>query len=251
MRDILITGASSGLGKALALNFANDHTTLHLTGRNLKRLQEVKKECERKFAKVEMKIIDVRDREKMHRYVSHLCKENHLDMIIANAGISGGTAKGLESDEQVYEIFDTNLYGVLNTIQPAIPYFSKRKKGKILIVSSLAGYIALPSCPAYSASKAAVRFYGNALADVLKDRNVDVRVVSPGYIKTAMTAVNKFPMPFLMEPDEAAKLIEVKLEKSINPNIAFPWPMYYAIWFAGIISRKFMRYILRLLPRKS
>ncbi|MEQ9115458.1 MAG: SDR family NAD(P)-dependent oxidoreductase [Rickettsiales bacterium] len=251
MRDILITGASSGLGQALAINFADDKTVLHLTGRNLKRLQETKKLCEKKLAKVEIKVIDVRDKDKMHKYVSHLCKENHLDMIIANAGISGGTAQGIESTEQVYEIFDTNLYGVLNTIQPALPHFSKRKKGKILIISSLAGYIALPSCPAYSASKAAVRFYGNALGDFVKDRNIDVRVVSPGYIKSAMTAVNKFPMPFIMDADEAAKLIEVKLENSRNPNIAFPWPMYYSIWLAGIISRKFMRYILRLLPRKQ
>lgn len=251
MRHILITGASSGLGKALAIHFANDQTSLHLLSRNKKKLTSVKRVCEEKRAKVEVSTLDVRDRKKMKEYIDKLATKNQLDMVIANAGISAGTANGLESDEQVYDIFETNLMGVLNTIQPALRYFAKKKRGKILIISSLSSYLALPSCPAYSASKAAVRFYGNALGDYVKKYNVDVRVVSPGYMNTAMTKENDFPMPFLMEPEEAARIIEVKLENSKNPNIAFPWPTYFLTWLTGIISRKFISPILRLLPAKK
>lgn len=251
MRNILITGASSGLGQALAIHFANDQTCLHLLSRNQKKLASVKRICEGKHAKVEVARLDVRDRKKMKEYIDKLAKKNQLDMVIANAGISAGTANGMETDEQVYGIFETNLMGVLHTIQPAVQHFIKKKKGKILIMSSLAGYLALPGCPAYSASKAAVRFYGNALADYVKKYNVDVRVVSPGYIKTAMTKDNDFPMPFLMEPEEAAKIIELKSEYSKNPNIAFPWPMYFFTWLAGIISRRFIGPVLRLFPAKK
>lgn len=251
MRDILITGASSGIGKELAISFANNKTTLHLLARDEEKLLKVKDLCEKKGATVEIKICDVRDRQAMKEYVANLCQNNRLDLIIANAGISAGTAKGLEDDEQVYEIFETNLFGVLNTIQPALGCFSKRKKGKILIMSSLASYLALPSCPAYSASKAAVRFYGNALGDFVKKYNIDIRVISPGYIKTEMTKVNKFPMPFLMETEEAARHIEIKLENSANPNIAFPWPTYFITWFVGILPRRITGWFLRKLPGKK
>jgi short-subunit dehydrogenase len=85
----------------------------------------------------------------------------------------------------------------------------------------------------------------------LRKYNVDVRVISPGYIRTEMTKKNDFPMPFLMSSSDAADIISTKLENTRNPNISFPWPMYYAIWFAGIVSRKVMRFILPLLPAKK
>lgn len=251
MRNILITGASSGLGMALALQFSGEGRILHLTGRNSHRLEQVKKLCAEKKAIVHTKILDVRDKNKMKNYIENLCIEHNLDVIIANAGISAGTAGIFEPNDQVYEIFETNIMGVLNTIQPAIPYFCERKRGKILIVSSLAGYVALPSCPAYSASKAAVRFYGNALADSLRKYNVDVMVTSPGYIATPMTEVNDFKMPFKMEASDAAKLIYLKLKNANSPNIAFPWVMYFFTWFTGILHRKYVSFILRLLPSKK
>ncbi len=247
---ILITGASSGLGKALAETYADGDNHLFLLGRDKKNLSEVKKNCEDKGAKVEVKIIDVCERGEMQKYITSICQKTGLDLVIANAGISGGTAGGPENDEQIYKIFDTNLMGMLNTIQPVLPYLKEKRKGQILIISSLGGYVALPSCPAYSASKAAVRFYGNALADSVAEYNIDIRVVSPGYIKTPLTDKNNFWMPFLMEADEAARIIQIKAENSANPNIAFPGPFYFCTWFIGILWRRLSRYLLRQLPKK-
>ena len=147
-KNILITGASSGIGKALAIKYAkNSEVNLFLTGRNLERLEEVKKICQSLKANVFSKIIDVCNENEMKNWIEEIEQNYELDLVIASAGISAGTSSGTESCKQIKEIFAINLNGVLNTINPAISKMKERQNGQIAIISSLAGFRGLPSSP--------------------------------------------------------------------------------------------------------
>jgi short-subunit dehydrogenase len=170
--------------------------------------------------------------------------------VIANAGISAGTSGGLESEDQIESIFKTNIDGVINTINPAIKIMEKQKYGQIAIISSLAGFRGLPSSPAYSASKSCVRVYGESIRGSLAPLGIKVNVVCPGYIKTPMTDVNEFPMPFLMDANKAAKIIKNGLRKN-RSRIAFPFPLYFVVWLATLISTTITDPIFARLPKKK
>lgn len=250
-KNILITGASSGLGKALALAYAESGVNLYLTGRNQKRLVEVKRLCMKKGAVVIDRIINVADGKAMQAWVDSVyASGGKIDMVIANAGISAGTEGGAESADQVRKIFSTNIDGVVNTIHPVIEYMKQECEGQVVIIGSLAGYRGLPSSPAYSASKAAVRVYGEALRGSLLKEGIGVTVVTPGYIRTPMTDVNNFPMPFLMHSAKAAKLIVRRLRR--NPaRIAFPFPLYFVVWLLSVITPGATDWILSRMPGKK
>jgi len=250
-RNILITGASSGLGMALAIQYAKKGVHLYITGRSHKRLLDVKKICAQKGATVDEKVIDVVDAKKFAAWVDAIyAAGGKIDLVIANAGISAGTAGGVESLQQVKKIFATNIDGVINTIHPVIQYMAQEKEGQVVIISSLAGYRGLPSSPAYSASKAAVKIYGEGLRGSLAKYGIGVTVVTPGYIKTPMTDVNTFKMPFLMDAKKAAQLIVRKL--SNNPSrIAFPFGLYFVVWLLSVFPPCCTDWLLMRLPGKA
>jgi short-subunit dehydrogenase len=249
-QTILITGAGSGIGKALALEYAQNGIKLFLIGRSLEKLKATQFACLDKKAEVEIKIIDVKNQEQMSEYIEEISRKHGLDLVIANAGISAGTSSGTESEKQISEIFSINVDGVLNTINPAIKFMTKIKKGQIALISSLAGFRGLPSSPAYSASKSAVRVYGEGLRGSLAPLGIEVNVICPGYIKTPMTDVNNFYMPFLMAPDKAARIIKKSLEKN-KSRIAFPFPLYFIVWLLTLISPKITDPIFAKLPKKK
>jgi short-subunit dehydrogenase len=260
--NILITGATSGLGFALSEAYAREGNILFLAGRNKNNLDQITKICQEKKAQVISKIIDVKDGEEMKEWINQIGLEFGLDLVIANAGISAGTASGSESEQQIKEIFSTNIDGVLNTINPAIavmqnqPFQAAQEKlgaklkGQIAIISSLAGFRGLPSSPAYSASKSCVRVYGEALRGSMAPLGIAVNVVCPGYIKTPMTDVNNFPMPFLMDVNKAAQIIKRGLSQN-QSRIAFPFPLYFVVWLATLISTKITDPIFAKLPKKK
>ncbi len=249
-QNILITGASSGIGRALAMSYSRNGINLFLCGRNNEKLQETKRICEKLNAKVFTKIIDVKDELAMSSWIAEIEEHFQLDLVIANAGISAGTEGGPESIKQIKEIFAINLDGVINTIDPAIHFMKQRKKGQIALISSLAGFRGLPSSPAYSASKAAVRVYGEALRGNLANFGIEINVICPGYIKTPMTDVNKFPMPFIMKAEKCAKIIKDRLAKN-KSRIAFPFPLYFVLWLATLLSPKITDPIFAKLPGKK
>lgn len=249
-KNVLITGASSGLGRALAIELSKKSQNLFLCARNFENLQETKNLCQNSNANIYLKILDVKDEIASQNYIAEIEENFALDLIIANAGISGGTAQGTENFTQIKEIFDTNLYGVLNIIQPAIEKMVLRKNGQIAIISSLAGFVSLPSSPAYSASKSAVRIYGEALRGNLAEFGIKVNVVCPGYIKTPMTAINNFYMPFLMNADVASQKIITGIEKN-RGRIIFPISFYLLICFLLSLPFFLVEKIMRKLPKKS
>lgn len=246
-QHILITGASSGLGKALALFYAAPNVHLYLTGRERNRLDEVARLCQERGATTQTSCIDVTSRDALSEWITSFSK---LDLIIANAGISGGTSGTVESEDQTQSIMQINVNGVLNTILPGIEILKKNNNGgQIAIVSSMASFLPLSGCPAYAASKACVRAFGEALRFSLSTHRIGVTVICPGYIKTPLTDANNFHMPFLMSSEKAAYLIGKKLHA--NPaRIIFPLRMYLATCFVRLLPFSIKMWLINKFPAK-
>ena len=219
-KNIAITGASSGLGRALALGFAAPGTTLHLAGRNEGRLAEVAGAVRAKGAEAMQTVLDVTDAPATATWVLG-CPA--LDLIIANAGISAGPGRAnVETATQIRSVFATNVDGVFNTVLPAM----ERRTPRIVLIGSIAGLIALPTSPAYSAAKAALDFWVRAAAPRAARDGIKLTLVRPGFIRTPMTAKNPYPMPGLMDADQAAKIIMSGIARG-QTTITFPQ------WFAA------------------
>ncbi len=228
-RNILITGASSGLGAALALEYAAPGVTLFLSGRHKERLETTAGEASAKGARVDARLLDVRNAASMAAWIEDCEAVAPVDLVIANAGISAGTHKGGDKVASDREVLATNIDGVLNTIDPLLPHMKARGKGQVAIMASLAGFRGMPGAAAYGASKAAVRVYGEALRGEMAPFGVEVNVICPGFVKTPMTDVNACPMPFLMAADKAARIMRRGLERN-KARIAYPWPMALLVW---------------------
>ncbi len=262
-KSILITGASSGIGAALAEEYAAEGITLFLGGRDKPRLEKIAAACESKGAKVHLSPVDVLDKVKMSSWIGWAHGTEPLDLVIANAGISAGTGGEGESDQQTRSIFAVNVDGVLNTIYPALENMRTRKvpapavsdknkiifKGQIAIMSSLAGLRGFPGAPAYCASKAAVKSLGEAWRGMLMKERIAVNVICPGYVKTPMTDANGFFMPLLMPASDAAKIIKMGLEKN-RPRIAFPFFTYMMTWLLMVLPPRLFDRMLAGLPEK-
>ncbi|MFN3078008.1 MAG: SDR family NAD(P)-dependent oxidoreductase [Alphaproteobacteria bacterium] len=247
--SLLITGASSGLGAALALEYAASGVTLALGGRDSGRLEEVAAACRTRGAEATVSVVDVSDATAMRAWIHAADAKRPLDLVIANAGISGGTGGGCEPDDQARRIVAVNVDGVLNTVLPAIPLLRGRRRGQIAIMSSLAGFRGIPGAPAYCASKAAVRTWGEGLRGWLAPDGVEVSVLCPGYVRTPMTAVNRFPMPFLMPVEKAVAIIRRGLRRN-RGRIAFPGPMAAAVWLLAALPIALTDRLVQLLPAK-
>lgn len=249
---ILITGASSGIGAALALAYAAPGIMLSLSGRNQERLEQIVQACRNKGADADGHVVDVARQDMMAEWIKGRDQIKPLDLVIANAGISGGTgnAPGGENDAQVREIFAVNVAGVFNTVHPAMDLMISRGSGQIAIMSSLAGYRGWPGAPAYCASKAAVKSYGESLRGALAPLGVQVSVICPGFVKSRMTDINHFPMPMLMDTPRAAELIIRKLARN-QGRIAFPWPMTLAAWGLSVLPEALSGRLLAHSPAKT
>lgn len=247
-RSILITGASSGIGRALAIDYAAPGITLHLGGRNQPRLAEVASACRAKGAHVREAVVDVRDEAAMKDWLETAHASAPLDLVIANAGISLGYTREYDMARHMADTFAVNVTGVFNTVHPALAVMTGRG-GQIAIVSSLAGFHGLPSSPAYSTSKNAVKAYGEALRGLVAAEGIEVNVVCPGFIESPMTARNDFAMPFMMSAEKCAKVIRKGLEKN-KARIAFPWPMLAAVRLMTMLPEAWLDRLLRRAPRK-
>ena len=249
-KSILITGASSGIGAALALAYAETGTFLALSGRNSERLAEIAAQCRSRGAKVTAETIDVTDMSAMGSWIDRLEMDTPIDLVIANAGISGGTGGDGESDAQVREIFAVNLAGVLNTALPIIPAMRARRAGQIAIISSIAGFRGLATAPAYSASKAAVKAWGEAMRPQLADDGIAVSVVCPGFVTSRMTDANDFKMPFIMSAEKAADIVRRGLAQQ-KPLIVFPWQMSVLVRVIANLPSWALDALMSRAPRKG
>ena len=240
-KNILITGGSSGIGEALALHYAAPGISLALSGRDSARLQAVAARCRDQGAEVIASTVDVADRSAMESWIRELDERNPLDLVFANAGVGFGFRRNMSLAKIAEATFAVNVSGVFHTVHPAIDAMKTRGQGQIAVVSSIAGLTGMPGHPAYSASKNAVRAYGEALRGAMKRHGIEVNVVCPGYVESRMTAQNRFKMPFLMTSEKAAGIIVRGLARN-KPRIGFPWPTYSIVRFltflpSGLVSR--------------
>lgn len=238
-RSILITGASSGIGRALALAYANPATRLALTGRNEERLRECADAARSKGADVACAQLDVRDRDAMRAFIAAQDAARAFDLAIANAGITSGlSGAGVSEDpDAARALLATNLMGVLNTIEPLIAPMCGRGRGHLAVIGSIAGLRGLPYSPAYCASKAAVHAYAESLRGRLESRGVLVSLVIPGFVRTPLNRSIAAVKPFEVSDARAAAIIRHGLARG-KATIAFPMVLYLAARFARVLPSR-------------
>jgi short-subunit dehydrogenase len=248
-KSIAITGGSSGIGAALGLAYAGPGVSLALAGRDEPRLEAVAASCRAAGAAVTVARVEVTDRDAVARWIAEADRAAPLDLVIANAGTSAGTGSGGESEQQARTILAVNLDGLVNTVLPAVEALRARRRGQIAIMSSLAGFRGFPGAPAYCASKAAVRVWGESLRGHLAPVGIEVSVICPGFVRSPMTAVNQFPMPLLMDGDVAARRIKRGLARN-RGRISFPWPLAMTAWLLAALPTALTDPLLAKLPEK-
>lgn len=234
MLKIFITGASSGIGESMARLYASRGVQLGLVARRADFLARIADELQPRPA---VYALDVRDAVALnHAATDFINRFGVPDIVIANAGVSVGTLTEMENDLKVFQtVFDTNVMGMVNTFHAFVQPMKQKRGGTLVGIASVAGFRGIPGGGAYSASKAAAIRYCESLRVELRNDRISVVTICPGYIRTPMTDVNKFKMPFLIDVDEAV----VRFARAIDAKKSFtviPWTM-------GIAAR-----ILRLLP---
>lgn len=231
---VFITGASSGLGQALARHYASQGHTLGLVARRRDRLEALASQLDGEH---HIYPVDVQDRDALHAAAQDFIQRTgKVDIVIANAGISAGTLTEELDDYGVFEeIFRTNVLAMVATFEPFLAWMKSNRHGTLVGIASVAGIRGLPGAGAYSASKSAVITYCESLRLELAPHGVSVVTIAPGYVRSEMTAQNPYAMPFLLETDvfakRAARAIESKRRYAVIP------------WQMAIVSR-----IMRLLP---
>ena len=242
--SIVLTGASSGIGEALALDYAAPGVALALTGRDAERLEAVAAACRAKGATVVADTIDVTDRDRFLPWLTAFDQAHPVDLVIANAGISiDKDNSSLDDFSIIRKTLDVNINGVLNTVEPLLAPMIARKRGQIAVVSSLAGFIGLPYSASYNASKAAVRVWGESIRYVLKKDGIGVSVICPGFVVSRLTAEAPFPMPFLMTSAKASAIIRRGLAAN-RPRIAFPFGTKAAVWLGTTLPGRWTARLL-------
>jgi short-subunit dehydrogenase len=244
---ILITGATGGIGTAMARNYAQPGRTLILHGRDASRLASLARECEARGARVRGTTFDLRDAAASITALRGLSVDYEIDLAIVNAGVTRSIGEGAEAErwEVARDVLAVNLDGAIATIAGVLPEMRRRGAGQIAIVSSLAAYVGLPDTPIYCASKAGLKAYGEALRGWLAPRGIEVNVVMPGFVRTPMNERSRDSMPFRMSPEEAAARIRRGLERN-RARIAFPRRLAWVMWLLSTMPASLAQWMLRI-----
>ncbi len=239
MNTVLITGATSGIGRALVLEYAAAGTRLLLVGRDAARLAEVAELCRLKGAEVAPGQLDVRDRQAMAAWVSAQDALHPIDLAIACAGIVSGTSasRPLETEEAMRAVLAVDLMGVLNTLAPALAGMRARRRGHVAMVGSLAGLRGFPSSPAYSMAKAAVHAYAEGIRPALRREGIIVSLIAPGFVKTPLNEKVTAPRPLELNAVRAARIIRRGLDRR-RPMIAFPLVLYLGLRLLALLPAR-------------
>ena len=229
---IWITGASSGIGKALSIKFAQEGWIVAASARREGLLQEL--------TKINQNIhsfpLDVTNPEQCKKVFEEIKKKfNNIEISIFGTGIHDPNSEKRFNLEKIREIMEVNYFGTMNSINSVYDYYNDKKGGQISIISSVAGYRGLPAAGAYCASKSALTSFTESLRFEMMRKNVRVSLVSPGFIKTPMTDQNDFPMPMIKSPEFAAEQIYIGLTKKNGFEIHFPKAFTFFLKFLRIL----------------
>lgn len=241
----MITGASSGIGRGLAVELARRGAKIGLVARRAELMEEAVREIEAAGSTALALPADVQDAASMKAAADRLAAElGPIDILIANAGIGPTRDAAKISAEEVSNVINVNVIGASNSVAAVVPQMVARGSGQLVVISSLAAYRGLPRSAAYCASKAAVSAFFESLRLDLEPRGIDVTIIHPGFIKTPLTAGREAQMPFLMELDDAVRKMARAIEKR-RKRYSFPWQlativragMVMPIWMYDQISR--------------
>lgn len=240
---VWVTGASAGIGRALCVDLVARGWTVYATARRTDRLERLSLE-----AKGPGRIIpapgDVTDLVQMRQIVDRINAQDRLALAVLNAGIYMPMRAKAFSAETAKEMFDVNLVGVTNALEPVLKSMIAAGTGHIALTASVAGYRGLPGAAPYSGSKAALIAMAEALAMDLVDHGVRMSVINPGFVETDATSVNEFEMPFLQTTEEAAQAISKGLFKP-GFEIAFPWIFVRILRLIGLLPNRAYIWVVR------
>ena len=231
-KNIWITGASSGIGKALAIKFANEGWKVAASARRENLLKELNQENEN----IHPFPLDVTNIDQCKAVFGNIVEKfKNIEISIFGTGIHDPKSEKKFNLNKIREIMEVNYFGTMNCINAVYDYYNNKKSGQISIISSVAGYRGLPAAGAYCASKSALTSFAETLQFEMKRKNVRVSLISPGFIKTPMTDQNDFPMPMIKSPEFAAKQIYLGLIKKKGFEIHFPKAFTYFLKFLRIL----------------
>ena len=229
---IWITGASSGIGKAVAIKFAENGWTVAASARREKLLNELKQINEN----IHPFPLDVTDIKKCKLVASNIINQfKTIDICLFGTGMHDPKSEKKFNLDKIREIMEVNYFGTMNSINSIYDFFSEKKNGQISIISSVAAYRGLPAAGAYCASKAALTSFAESLNFDMQKKNVRVSLISPGFIKTPMTDQNDFSMPMIKSPEFAANEIYKGLTIKKKFEIHFPKAFTYFLKFLQIL----------------
>ena len=229
---IWITGASSGIGRALAIKFANEGWIVAASARRENLLQELNKINENIYS-FPLDVTNIDQCKTVFKRIVDKFKD--IEISIFSTGIHDPESEKEFSLEKIRKIMEVNYFGTMNSINSVYSYYNNKKSGQISIVSSVAGYRGLPAAGAYCASKSALTSFTESLHFEMKRKNVRVSLVSPGFIKTPMTDQNDFPMPMIKSPEFAAEQIYTGLVKKKGFEIHFPKAFTFIMKLLSVI----------------
>tara|TARA_B100000686_G_scaffold292974_1_gene322052 strand:- start:1118 stop:1870 length:753 start_codon:yes stop_codon:yes gene_type:complete len=232
MRKIWITGASSGIGKALAIRFANEGWKVAASARR----ENLLKELSDKYPNIQSFPLDVTDSDKCKSVFKDILEKfESIEICVFGTGIHDPKSEKKFNLEKIKKIMEVNFFGIMNSINSIYDYYTEKKNGQISIISSVAGYRGLPAAGAYCASKSALTSFAESLHFEMKRKNIRVSLISPGFIKTPMTDQNDFSMPMIKSAEFAAEQIFIGLTKKNGFEIHFPKAFTYIMKFLRIL----------------
>jgi short-subunit dehydrogenase len=235
-RHIVITGASAGLGRALALAYARPGLVIGLVGRNVERLEACAELCRKQGATAVVGAVDVRNAPDMLAWLDQFDDRHPVDLLIANAGVAStiATASGWEDLERTAHIVNTNFYGSMHAVLPVAARMRARRSGQIALIASIAALRGMAISPAYCASKSALKAYGESVRPLLKRHGVRLSVVFPGFVETSMSDAFPGDKPFMWSAAKAARHIQLNLAAN-RSEIAFPALLAFGTKLLGFL----------------
>ena len=247
MKQVLITGASSGIGLQLAMDYANDGWHVYACGQNQPRLEQLVTNCDAATTgKITPLVFDVTHLEQTQQVLSQL--ETLPELILLNAGICEYIDDGMIESDVFKRVFEVNFFGIIHCLEAMQSRFTATTH--LVFISSSAAYTALPRAEAYGASKAALSYLANGLAVDLKDKVKTVTLVNPGFVATPLTNKNDFPMPMIVSCEYASRKIRLGVSKQ-QAEIHFPIKFTLLLKAIALFPVALQRIIIQRMTRNA